>query len=94
MDHMLNMMEQYANHLEDLVNDRTTQLEEEKKKTDALLYQMLPKTVADQLKQNKDVEAEYFDSVTIYFSDLVGFTFLSATCSPMEVVDLLNKLYR
>ena len=59
----------------------------------SLLYQMLPKTIADQLKMRKRVEAETFDSVTIYFSDIVGFTALSAMSSPLEIVDLLNKLY-
>ena len=42
MDNMLKMMEKYANNLEELVADRTRQLEVEKKKTDALLYRMLP----------------------------------------------------
>ena len=39
---MVSMMEKHANHLESLVEERTTQLEEEKKKTDRLLYQLLP----------------------------------------------------
>lgn len=43
MDNMLKMMEKYANDLEDLVADRTRELNEEKKKTDELLYRMLPR---------------------------------------------------
>lgn len=43
MDHMVKMLEKYANNLEEIVQERTTQLEEEKKKTDLLLNRMLPK---------------------------------------------------
>jgi len=42
-DNMLSIMEKYACNLEDLVQERTFQLIEEKKKTDALLHRMLPK---------------------------------------------------
>ena len=42
MDNMLSMMEKYANNLEELVEVRTAELVEEKKKTDMLLYRMLP----------------------------------------------------
>lgn len=40
---MINMLEKYANNLEDLVEERTMALNEEKDKTDKLLYRMLPR---------------------------------------------------
>ncbi|XP_058462608.1 uncharacterized protein LOC131437347 [Malaya genurostris] len=73
---------------------RTMELRTEKGKADRLLYQMLPPAVVRQLKQQRQVPAETFDSVTIFFSDIVGFTYISAVSSAMEVVTMLNTLYR
>ncbi|CAH1780241.1 unnamed protein product [Owenia fusiformis] len=75
------------------VSIKSQELKKAKKRSDELLYQMLPKTVAHQLKHNQSVSAEYFDDVTVFFSDIVGFTSLSAISSPMQVVDFLNALY-
>uniref|UniRef100_A0A7N9ARU9 Guanylate cyclase n=1 Tax=Mastacembelus armatus TaxID=205130 RepID=A0A7N9ARU9_9TELE len=80
LDNLLSRMEQYANNLEELVEERTQAYHEEK-----LLH--------TQLKRGETVQAEAFDSVTIYFSDIVGFTAISAESTPMEVVTLLNDLY-
>ncbi|XP_055587233.1 adenylate cyclase, germination specific [Uranotaenia lowii] len=83
-------IQMYAVHLA----HKAKELKREKRKSDSLLFQMLPPTVATQLKQAQTVPAEYYSAVTIFFSDIVGFTEIAAECTPLEVVSFLNSIYR
>uniref|UniRef100_A0A914CKB5 guanylate cyclase n=1 Tax=Acrobeloides nanus TaxID=290746 RepID=A0A914CKB5_9BILA len=93
MDHVFNILEQYASTLEAEVEERTKELVEEKRKSDLLLYRMLPKQVADKLKIGESVPPESFESVTLFFSDVVSFTTIAGKGTPLQVVTLLNDLY-
>lgn len=60
-------------------------------------YQLFPaaifRFVADELKAGRSVAPQMYNSATVYFSDIAGFTHLSSESTALEVVDLLNDLY-
>ncbi len=58
-----------------------------------LLLNVLPASIAEQLKQQNGIIAERFDDVSVLFADIVGFTPLSARLSPTELVELLNRVF-
>ncbi|KAK7893582.1 hypothetical protein WMY93_022734 [Mugilogobius chulae] len=68
-------------------------LEVEKEKTEMLLYAMLPRHIANQLKDGKSVEAGEFEVCTILFSDVVTFTNICSACEPIQIVHMLNSMY-
>ncbi|GAB1605771.1 atrial natriuretic peptide receptor 1-like [Argonauta hians] len=93
MDNLIGLLESYSTNLEKIVVERTRDLEKEKAKVDHIISQMLPKKVVEELKQGKKVEPEEFECVTVFYSDIVGFTTIAKNSQPMQVVDLLNNLY-
>ena len=75
------------------VKSKVRDLKREKRRSEALIYQMLPKTVADNLKSNKPT-SELFDSATVCFTEIDGFKDIARSCSPLELFDLLNIIYK
>ena len=51
------------------------------------------RSVADELKQGHQISPETFSQVTIYFSDIVGFTSLASDSTPIQIINMLNRLY-
>lgn len=65
----------------------------EKEKSERLLLNILPKAIAQRLKQGECTIADSFAEVTVMFADLVGFTKLSAHLLPAQLVELLNEIF-
>ena len=68
-------------------------LQEEERKSEDLLLKVLPKEVAPILKSGKKTIAEHFESVSILYADIVGFTPMSERMAPDEMIGLLNEIF-
>lgn len=75
------------------VDDKNRLLEQEQQKSERLLLNILPRSIANRLKNNESRIADSHDSVTIMFADLVDFTHISSGMAPAALVDLLNQVF-
>ncbi|MDB2589158.1 hypothetical protein N9Y33_04725 [Bacteroidia bacterium] len=75
------------------VQDNLEVISTEKKKSDELLLNILPEEVASELKQNGFAEAKHFEEVSVLFTDFVGFTRISQTLSPKDLVTEIDSYF-
>ena len=68
-------------------------VEYERARADRVLYNALPVSIANELKNNNVVKAEKYQRMTVLFVDIVGFTRFSATRTPDLVVQILNEIF-
>ena len=66
----------------------------EKKRSDELLLNILPAEVAEELKEKGAADAKYFDEVTVFFSDFVGFTKVAERMTPQQLVNELDACFK
>ncbi|KAJ3049938.1 hypothetical protein HK097_009080 [Rhizophlyctis rosea] len=75
------------------LGELVAKLDKSQKQADNLLKEMLPESIAQQLMNGVRVAPTSFEASTIFFSDIVGFTTISSSGSPLDTVKLLNDLY-
>lgn len=68
-------------------------LEREYARSEALLHNVLPDTIAHQLKDNPEKIADGFPQASVLFADLVNFTTFAAALSPERLVSVLGALF-
>ena len=77
-----------------VIREQMAALDVERQRSESLLLNVLPRRIAERLKNEPDTTiAERFPSATVLFSDIVGFTELSARLAPDEIVRRLDEVF-
>ena len=87
-------IEEENRKLEDTVQERTKELQEEKNRSEELLLNILPEEVAKRLALDKNARiADKIENASVLFADIVGFTKITSTLDADTIVGALNSLY-
>jgi DNA-binding response OmpR family regulator len=79
--------------VEEKLREYAIDLQVEQEKTDRLLLNILPSSVAHDLKETGQTLPQVYPEVTVYFSDIVGFTKISSELEPARLIELLNEMF-
>ncbi|OQV15544.1 Atrial natriuretic peptide receptor 1 [Hypsibius exemplaris] len=94
VDHLIKRMEQYAETLESTIAETVKGFMEEKKRSEDVLYSILPRFVAQMINSGTTILPETYSSTTVYFSHLDGWAnIIAMTRNPLELTQALNSFY-
>ena len=79
--------------LEELIAERTEELQHEKDKSDSLLANMLPKGTAEEIMSKGKADKRKYNFVTVLFSDIQGFTRIAEEMNPETLIDELDRFF-
>jgi len=68
-------------------------LDKQKEEIEALLLNILPKEVADELRSEGKSQPRHFDEVSVLFTDFIGFTHIADKLNPNSLVEELNECF-
>ncbi|XP_052827983.1 speract receptor-like [Octopus bimaculoides] len=93
IDNLIYRLETYSSSLEVVIIERTKELEKSKARAEMLLGQMLPRKVANDIREGNKIYPEYFECVTVFFSDIANFSNICEESNAFEIVNFLNETY-
>ncbi len=76
------------------LNNKNNEIVGEKEKSDKLLLNILPKAVAEELKENGKTTSRKYEMATVMFTDFKGFTQFSEKNTPETIVDFIDYYFR
>nr|XP_053655673.1 guanylate cyclase 32E-like [Cherax quadricarinatus] len=79
--------------LKDSIEETNNAVDKEREKNVSLLHLIFPPDIAKRLWLGEVLEAQKHDEVTMLFSDIVGFTSICSTATPLMVINMLQNLY-
>ena len=88
--------ESYLQNLDRQVRQREQEYKRQKDLADQVNSRLLPPGVVEQLKnlgKNEKFDAKTYDEVSLYFSDIVGFTTIGKQSTPQQIMTMMDKLF-
>lgn len=83
-----------ARHNTRIMAEKNAIIESERQRSDKLLLNILPESVANELKSKGSTSARFFDDVTVLFADFVNFTQIAERITPQQLVSDLDTCFR